>query len=202
MPSYDLTAVELAEVLSRAGLGRGTSRAADYVRLCPLAGINTRLRWGHFLAQVAIETDRFRTATEYASGRDYEGRRDLGNTQPGDGVRFKGHGDIQTTGRANHRRVTKVLRAGFAGVPADPDCPDFEREPARLATSPYNVLSALVYWHDKNLNTWAEKGDDVDDVNAISRGVNRGSTTTSKRANHEAERVAAFRAIMQYLPKR
>lgn len=44
--------------------------------------INTRLRQAHFLAQVAHESDKFRTAREYASGKAYEGRKYLGNTQP------------------------------------------------------------------------------------------------------------------------
>ena len=64
-------------------------------------------------------------ATE-PSGAAYEGRVDLGNTQPGDGVRFKGRGLIQTTGRKNHALVRDRLRQRFH------DVPDFELEPEAL----------------------------------------------------------------------
>ena len=62
------------------------------------ADINTPRRQAAFLAQLAHESGEFRYMEEIASGAAYEGRRDLGNTQPGDGVRFKGRGPIQLTG--------------------------------------------------------------------------------------------------------
>ncbi|PKA43795.1 hypothetical protein CWR43_09205 [Rhizobium sullae] len=49
------------------------------------AGINTPLRLCHFMRQIAHESDGFQTMMEYASGAAYEGRKDLGNIQNGDG---------------------------------------------------------------------------------------------------------------------
>ena len=86
--------------------------------------INTRLRVAHFLAQVANLSDGFCTTEEYASGAAYEGRRDLGNSQPGDGRRFKGRGLIQLTGRANYHTL-----GGKLGV-------DLENNPEMAARSP------------------------------------------------------------------
>lgn len=126
--------------------------------------INTPLRACHFLSQTAHESDEFKTTVEYASGFAYEGRRDLGNTQPGDGKRFRGHGLIQNTGRANHREFTRWMRQ------RNPKCPDFEAEPEKVAEFPWALLSALWYWSTRGLNGYADR----DDVETITRRINGG----------------------------
>src|ERR1700761_9555820 len=66
------------------------------------AHIDTPQRVGGFIAQVALESANFSAVKEFASGKEYEGRKDLGNTQVGDGEKFKGRGLIQITGRGNY----------------------------------------------------------------------------------------------------
>src|ERR1043165_6807933 len=57
---------------------------------CPRYEIDNPQEYAHFLSQPVHETDHFRTLQEYASGKNYEGRADLGNKNAGDGVRYKG----------------------------------------------------------------------------------------------------------------
>lgn len=121
--------------------------------------IDTPLRVVHFLAQLGHESGAFRYSEELASGEAYEGRASLGNNQPGDGVRFKGRGLIQITGRANYRAYSKAR-----GV-------DYLSTPQLLATDPaVAVDSAIWYWNTRNLNTLA----DDDDVDTITRRINGG----------------------------
>lgn len=147
------------------------------------AGINTRGRLAEFIAQACLETDYFKTLEEYASGKAYEGRRDLGNVVDGDGKRFKGRGIFQCTGRANYGRYGDRI-----GVPllAHPE----------LASEPANsVRIAALYWNDKGLNAYADKGL----TNAISRGINRGNPRSTKAANHEADRAKIALAARKLL---
>ena len=117
-----------------------------------------RRRLAHFLAQLLHESDGLRAMEEYASGRAYEGRADLGNVRKGDGVRYKGRGPIQLTGRANYREYGRAL--GF----------DFERHPQIVALPSIGLLVALEYWHRRRLNRLA----DADDLKGITLRINGG----------------------------
>lgn len=121
--------------------------------------ITTDLRMAHFIAQLAHESASFRYTEELASGDAYEGRTDLGNTQPGDGRRFKGRGLIQLTGRANYAEYSKA-----AGT-------DYVAKPQRLASDPFAAVDvACWFWHTRKLNALA----DADDVKAVTRRINGG----------------------------
>src|SRR5262245_4667419 len=79
----------------------------------------TDLRWvAYMLATVKHEcADRWQPIEEFASGKQYEGRQDLGNVQPGDGPRYKGCGYVQITGRANYRKFARLLDVDLIGSP-------------------------------------------------------------------------------------
>jgi putative chitinase len=121
-------------------------------------GINTRLRQAHLLAQIAHESDRFMALEAARSGTDYEGRKDLGNTQRGDGVKYKPRGLIQLVGRTNYAAVSKAL-----GV-------DLINHPQRLTDPELAALSAGWFWSTNQLNGDADK----DDVRTVTRVVNGG----------------------------
>ena len=74
--------------------------------------INTRSRQAAFLAQIGHESGSLVYVKEMGGPSyfaKYDGRKDLGNTQPGDGAKFCGRGLIQVTGRANYRTASQVL---------------------------------------------------------------------------------------------
>jgi putative chitinase len=146
--------------------------------------INTRLRLAHFLAQLAHESDHFRTYEEYASGSAYEGRRDLGNVKRGDGRRYKGRGPIQITGRYNYRKYGKLL-----GV-------DLENNP-ELAESPrLGLLIAGEYWKQKDLNSFADK----DNGKQITRRINGGYNGLKDRLE-KIERAKKVIPNLNTIPK-
>lgn len=107
---------------------RQRGAAAKYVPLIMGAakaqGITDPAQVAYLLATAEHETDAFNTMHEYASGAEYEGRDDLGNTQPGDGMRFKGRGFAQLTGRANYAKLGPIVGADLIKNPelaAQPD---------------------------------------------------------------------------------
>lgn len=133
--------------------------------------INTGQRVAHFLAQVGHETNSLLWETELASGAKYEGREDLGNTQKGDGKKFKGRGLIQLTGRANYAAYGKDKNL------------DLEKNPELVATDvELNADVAGWYWKKRELNLWADKND----IKTISKKVNGGF-------NGYADRIRRFK---------
>jgi putative chitinase len=144
------------------------------------ANISTELRIEHMLAQVAHESDGFCTLEEYASGAAYEGRRDLGNTKPGDGKRYKGRGPIQLTGGDNYRGFTAWMRRQPQGV----GCPDFEKNPELVATWPWAGWALAFYWASRpGLNIAADR----DDLVAVTELVNGGKNGLAQRAAYLAK---------------
>src|ERR1700734_2336777 len=132
------------------------------------AGIDTELRIAHFLAQTCEESDGFCTTEEYASGLAYEWRADLGNNQPGDGVKFKGRGLIMITGRANYTQYGKLLGLPLIDKPT-------------LAADPMNAVSiAIAYWSEHGLNAFA----DEDDIETITRRINGGLNGLATRQTY------------------
>jgi putative chitinase len=155
----------------------------------PKFDIDTKPEVCHILAQLAHESDSFNAMEEYASGQAYEGRKDLGNIKPGDGIKFKGHGPLQVTGRRNHQ-----LMGVKAGAPMK-----FIDNPKLLATPEWGVWSACVFWTDRGLLTISNMTDTdkipyknrtedggseiimVSPIEYISRRVNGGVNGLSER---------------------
>jgi putative chitinase len=133
--------------------------------------LNTPLRIAHFLAQVGHESASFNYTKELASGAAYEGRTDLGNCQKGDGVRFKGRGLIQLTGRANYKRYgaysgLNLLKKGNEEL---------------ISTVPKNAMEvSMWFWKNRKLNNFS----DSDNLLAITRRVNGGYNGLADRQGY------------------
>lgn len=126
--------------------------------------IDTPARQAAFLANVGHESGGLHWLVEIwgptAAQRGYEGRRDLGNTQIGDGFKFRGRGLLQTTGRANY-----ALVSGHLGV-------DYLSDPDRLADPIDASRSAGFFWQSHGLSKFADAADFPGCVHIINGGYN------------------------------
>jgi len=142
-------------------------------------GIDTPTRQAAFLAQIGHESGQLRYVEEIASGAAYEGRKDLGNVQQGDGVKFKGHGLIQITGRANHAKCSLALFGSELVLLANP---------RRLCEVSGACRSAAWFWQSRGLNELADDGQ----FEKITRRINGG-------LNGQAERLALWEKVKEVL---
>jgi putative chitinase len=170
--------------LLRLAVGCTPDRAALFAphleAACTAYGITSPARLAAFLAQIGHESGALRYVLELADGHAYEGRRSLGNTQPGDGPRYRGRGLIQITGRANYRETAARLLPRGA--------PDFEDFPEAIEDPRWAAWSAADWWHAHGCNQLADAGQVV----AIGRLINRGSAASQTPANGEADRLQRF----------
>jgi predicted chitinase len=142
------------------------------------AAITTPRRLAAFLAQLAHESGELRYFEEGATGDAYEGRKDLGNTRPGDGRRYKGRGPIQVTGRANYRDAGAAL-----GV-------QLEERPELAAAPEVGFRVAAWFWRTRALNELADAGN----YDAITRRINGGYNGKAERDAYHARARAVLGA--------
>lgn len=150
--------------------------------------IVTRRRALMFIAQLAHESGQFRFTEEIASGAAYEWRFDLGNTQPGDGRRFKGRAFMQITGRDNYRELPH-----WDGI-------DFEKHPQRLSERKYAALAAAWWWRTHGCNELADSRAPFAFLR-VTRRINGGTNGYFDRRKHYSRaRRKANRDML--IPKR
>lgn len=124
-------------------------------------GIGDDLERIHWIAQGCHETERFQFFTElggptYFSA--YDGRKDLGNTEPGDGYRYRGRGIFQITGRYNYQAFGAKLGLDLV------DNPDLAADPATAARI------ACEFWEQRDIGALAR----ADDIEGVTHKINGG----------------------------
>lgn len=166
----------LQKLAPQGNLGIEQNLVAPLNSFLPQYGIDTPRRQAMFLAMAADETDGFKTLNEYASGAAYEGRKDLGNVEPGDGPRYKGRGIFQLTGRANYAKYGALL-----GI-------DLVAHPEYAAVPSYAARIACLYWQNEGLNYWADQGD----VKHVTYLINGGYNGLADREEYYKRAITAF----------
>jgi predicted chitinase len=164
--------MSVLQAFNCAGVQRGLAGAE-----APLAAramlehqIASQPRSAMFLAQVLHESGGLHFFEEIASGAQYEGRADLGNVQPGDGVRYKGRGPIQLTGRANYRSFGRLLNLPL------------ETHPELAARHDVGWRIAAAYWVARGCNPLA----DANQFIAVTRKINGGTNGLKARLHYLA----------------
>lgn len=130
--------------------------------------VNNPARTAAFVAQLAHESGEFRWMEEIWGPTTQQKRYEppgelatrLGNSEPGDGQRFKGRGPIQITGRSNYRRFGQQL-----GI-------DLVARPELVATPAVAFEVAALFWKSNGLNELADAGDFVRITKRINGGTN------------------------------
>jgi putative chitinase len=162
-----MTPAELASMMPF-GSNRATNFAVPLTDAMAEFEIDTPRRQAAFLAQLAHESGSLRYVKEIADGSAYEGRKDLGNTSPGDGVKYRGRGLIQVTGKANYTACGLALGLDLLSSP-------------ELLETPENACrSAGWFWQWKKLNEHA----DADRFGALTRAINGGYNGLDDRISH------------------
>lgn len=138
-------------------------RALD---ICECHTLERRAMW---FSQVGHESGGLKYQEEIAPGAAYEGRADLGNTQPGDGTRFKGRDFIQITGRHNYTKLSQWAHS--KGLVPSPTF--FVDQPSALATDQYAFIGVGWYWTvARDMNRYADAKDLIGATRAVNGGTN------------------------------
>ncbi len=149
--------------------------------------INTPRRVAAFLSQLAVESGEFKwfqeiwgpTPEQLRYEPPHRKAQELGNTQQGDGFRYRGRGPIQLTGRANYRTYGRLL-----GLP-------LEQSPELAATPAVGFRIAGLYWKQKGLNALADQGN----VREITRRINGAYRHLDRRVSYYQRALSLFGGV-------
>jgi putative chitinase len=153
--------------------------------------VNTPDRILAFWSNVLHESGNFKYVKEIADGSQYEMRKDLGNTQPGDGKRFAGKSLAQITGRYNYTAFNLWCRKKFPNFTTN-----FVANPELLEEPKWAVLGAFWFWETNRLASYADKRMFKEVASIWNTG-----RTDSKKINGLEDRLLKQEKIEKWLTK-
>jgi len=164
----EFTLDQLKAILPKVGGAKAVAYLPILNKVLKEFDINTPARAAAFIAQLAHESGQFRFFEEIWGPTPTQKRYEppsslataLGNTEPGDGYKYRGRGPIQITGRANYRTYGRLL-----GI-------DLENNPDLAATPEVGFRLAGAFWKRRGLNELADKGDFREITRRINGGYN------------------------------
>ncbi|MBX3604856.1 MAG: hypothetical protein KF788_06280 [Piscinibacter sp.] len=179
-----LTLAELGQIMRRASESRLREALPGLNAAMQEFDISTRLRQAHFLAQAAYESGELRSLEEAWTGSPAQLRYEppsslaaqLGNTQPGDGKKYRGRGYVSLTGKENYKTYGDAL-----GI-------DLIANPDLAARWDVGARVFGVYWKTRQLNALADK----DDIEGITRRINGGLNGLDSRKLYLVRAKAAL----------
>ena len=171
-----LTAEQLKSIMPRLSDKRNGELLSFLTAAMTEFAIDTPARAAAFLAQLAHESGQFRFMEEIWGPTDAQRRYEpvtklsaaLGNTDAGDGKRFKGRGPIQLTGRANYQRFGNLLAV------------DLVEDPPRAANPDVAFRVAGLFWSKNGLNELADVAT-ADAFTTITKRINGGTNGLADR---------------------
>lgn len=163
----------------------------DAVETCKKFNINTKLRQAHFFSQLDHESGGFRSLEEnlnysatglmktfgkYFPDKSkaltyerkpeaiaslvYGNRLGNGNEASREGWTYRGRGFIQLTGKDNYKSASEYFNI------------DLVNDPDKVKEMPFQISGW--FWFNKNLNSFADKGSDIETIKLITRRINGG----------------------------
>ena len=174
-PAPLVTSAQVVEIMRCPASELAPGLLADLNASLTQFKITNRREIAYFLGQCGHESGGLRYRVEIASGRDYEGRRDLGNLQSGDGPKYRGCGYIQVTGRHNHSKFSQwLVKQGR------PD-PRVMAEGTRYTSAVYPWRISAFWWWINGMSTFCARNPSVDAVGARVNGANPPNGAADRR---------------------
>lgn len=125
--------------------------------------------FGKYFVRAGRDANEYARQPEKIANVVYANRMDNGDTQSGDGWRYRGRGPKQLTGKANYSAFSKDMGIDAIGNP------DLVSDDMQVA-----LMSAIWFWNKNGLNKFADAGD----IKTMTKRINGGYIGLEDRIHH------------------